>query len=271
MPELPEVETTLRGIEPLICGRQILELVLRTAKLRYPLEQGWCEQLAGQRVISVSRRAKYLLIGLSGGNLIIHLGMSGVLRVVPAEMTEQKHDHIDLIFADGNALRLSDPRRFGVFLYTEKPFAEHRLLAGLGPEPLGDEFSGSYLYRLSRGRSRAVKPFIMDQKIVVGVGNIYANEALFRAGIDPRRQAVKVSLRRYRLLVAKIKEVLSEAIAAGGTTIRDFRRSDGRPGYFAQELQVYGREGEPCCVCETSIRSLRLGQRSTCYCPRCQR
>jgi formamidopyrimidine-DNA glycosylase len=271
MPELPEVETVVRGIEPLIIKQEILELVLRTAKLRYPLEQCLCELLPGQQIISVKRRAKYILVGLSRGSLIIHLGMTGVLRVVPAETTEQKHDHIDLIFSNGYALRFSDPRRFGVFLYTEDPLTQHPLLKNLGPEPLNEDFSVDYLYQRSRKRSQAVKPFIMDQKNVVGVGNIYANEALFRAGIDPRRPAGKISFKRYQLLVEKIKQVLGEAIASGGTTISDFRRSDGRPGYFAQQLQVYGREGQPCLQCGAALKGLRLGQRSTCYCPHCQR
>ncbi len=271
MPELPEVETTLRGIDPHIRQRSIVELVLRVDKLRYPLDKALCQILPGQLILSVSRRAKYLLIKCSYGTLILHLGMTGVLRILAADATEQKHDHIDLILNDGMMLRFTDPRRFGVFLYTQEQAEEHPLLKKLGPEPLAAEFDGAYLYRLSRNKLLAVKPFIMDQTVVVGVGNIYANEALFRAGIDPRRSAGNISAKRYTALAEMIKEVLAEAIDAGGTTISDFRQSDGKPGYFARELKVYGRSGQDCPVCSTPISGLRLGQRSTYYCPRCQR
>ncbi len=271
MPELPEVETTLRGIEPHISQRRIVELVLRADKLRYPLDKALCQVLPGQVILKVTRRAKYLLIECTDGTLILHLGMSGVLRILAADTTEQKHDHVDLIFGDGMMLRFSDPRRFGMFLYTKEPVEDHPLLVKLGPEPLAAEFDGAYLHQRSRNKTVAVKPFIMDQSVVVGVGNIYANEALFRAGIDPRRPAGKVSFKRYAALADRIKGVLAEAISAGGTTISDFRQSDGKPGYFAQELQVYGRSGQPCPACSMKITSLRLGQRSTYYCPRCQR
>ncbi len=271
MPELPEVETTCRGIAPLITGKTIAQLVLRTDKLRWPLDQGLCLHLPGQRILSVERRAKYLLLGTAQGSLILHLGMSGSLRVVPAETTENKHDHVDLIFTGGECLRFTDPRKFGALLWTEEDPLLHPLLAQLGPEPLAEEFNGRYLYQASRGRKIAVKPFVMDQKLVVGVGNIYASEALFAAGIDPRLAAGRIGRRRYQRLAEEIKRVLGLAIAAGGTTISDFFQSDGKPGYFKQQLQVYGRAGEPCPHCQSQIKSLRLGQRSTYYCSRCQR
>jgi len=263
LPELPEVETTRRGIASLITGCQIAELVLRTDKLRWPLEQSLCDTLPGQSIQSVDRRAKYLLLKCSQGTLIIHLGMSGNLRVVDAETTENKHDHVDLLFTNGSCLRFNDPRRFGTFIWCAGDPNLHPLLVDLGPEPLSERFSGDYLWTLSRKRKIAVKPFIMDQKLVVGVGNIYASEALFRAGIRPDAKAGKVSRERYRKLAAAIREILVQSIAAGGTTIADFRQTDGKPGYFKQELQVYGREGEPCPVCAQPIEIVRLGQRST--------
>jgi len=271
MPELPEVETTRSGIAPLITGRQIVELILRTDKLRWPLDRTLCESLPGQTVLTVERRAKYLLLNCDKGCLILHLGMSGSLRVIEAGATENKHDHVDLIFTDGCCLRFNDPRKFGALLWQPGDPAEHSLLAGLGPEPLSDQLSGDYLWNGSRKRKVAVKPFIMDQKVVVGVGNIYASEALFRAGIRPDLAAGKVSRERYRKLATAIKEVLAEAIAAGGTTIADFRQSDGKPGYFRQQLLVYGRDGEACPICGQSISSIRLGQRSTYFCRSCQR
>ena len=271
MPELPEVETTRCGIAPLITDKTIVELVLRTEKLRWPLDRNLCQSLPGQTILSVERRAKYLLLGTEQGSLILHLGMSGSLRVVPAETTENKHDHIDLIFSDGNCLRFTDPRKFGALLWTEAPPFQHRLLAQLGPEPLSDQFDAESLYAASRNRKISVKPFIMDQKQVVGVGNIYASEALFAAGIDPRVPAGKISKERYIRLVNEIKRVLQLAIAAGGTTIKDFKQSDGKPGYFKQQLKVYGRAGENCSCCGTAIKSIRLGQRSTFFCSICQR
>jgi formamidopyrimidine-DNA glycosylase len=196
--------------------------------------------------------------------------MSGSLRIVPAGATEQKHDHVDLIFTDGQCLRLTDPRKFGAFLYTDSEPHNHKLLRHLGPEPLADAFSGDYLHALSRGRKLTVKQFIMEQKTVVGVGNIYASESLFRARIRPDRAAGRVGLERYKTLVGAIKEILIEAISAGGTTINDFSQADGKPGYFTQQLQVYGRCGEPCPTCGEPVHSQRLGQRSTFFCPRCQ-
>lgn len=271
MPELPEVETVCRGIAPHVSGKTIQELILRTRKLRLPLDPQLCLRLPGRVIGKVSRRAKYLLLEIDQGGLLIHLGMSGVLRIVPAGTTENKHDHVDLVFTDGTCLRLTDPRRFGIFLHSPADLLHHPLLKNLGPEPLDDSFKGDFLYRQSRGKSQSIKTFIMDQKIVVGVGNIYANEALFRAGIHPLRAAGRIGRQRYQHLVVAIKEVLTAAIAAGGTTISDFSNSDGRPGYFRQELQVYGRGDAPCRRCGGVIHSCRIGQRSTFYCPFCQR
>ncbi len=271
MPELPEVETIRRGIAPLITGLRVAELVLRTPKLRWPLDQQLCYRLPGLEVQAVERRAKYLLLRFATGTLILHLGMSGSLRVIPAETTENKHDHVDIIFTNGSCLRFTDPRKFGALLWTHEDPLAHPLLIGLGPEPLSHEFTADYLYQASRRRKLAVKPFIMDQKLVVGVGNIYASEALFRAAIRPTWTAGKVSLQRYRKLLTAIKNILTEAIAAGGTTISDFRQADGKPGYFKQQLQVYGRSGEPCRSCGGSISCLRQGQRSTYFCHHCQR
>ena len=271
MPELPEVETTLRGILPHVTDRTILECVLRTTKLRLPLENSLSEQLPGQKIHRIERRAKYLLFHCDHGTLILHLGMTGSLRIVSAAATEQKHDHVDLIFTDGKCLRFTDPRKFGLLIYTESPPFSHKLLTHLGPEPLTDELNGHYLWRAAKGRKITVKQFIMDQKTVVGVGNIYASEALFRAGIRPDRAAGNVGQARYEKLVGAIKEILDEAIAAGGTTISDFSQADGKPGYFTQKLQVYGRGGDPCTICHQPVHTQRLGQRSTFFCPECQR
>lgn len=271
MPELPEVETTRRGIAPLITGKRIAQLLLRTDRLRWPLDPSLCESLPGQTVQAVERRAKYLLLRCERGSLILHLGMSGSLRVVAADTTEKKHDHVDLVFSDGNCLRFTDPRKFGALLWTELDPQQHPLLAGLGPEPLAAELNGAYLYQVSRQRKIAVKPFIMDQKVVVGVGNIYASEALFRAGIRPLLPAGKIGRQRYQRLAEQIKQVLREALEAGGTTISDFQQADGKPGYFKQQLLVYGRDGQPCRQCGHGIVAVRLAQRSTYFCPHCQR
>jgi formamidopyrimidine-DNA glycosylase len=270
MPELPEVETTRRGIAPHASGRRVTELIVRDSRLRWPVPADLAETLRGQMILSVERRAKYLLFNTGVGTLIVHLGMSGSLRVVRDSSPAQKHDHIDIVLEGGNCLRYCDPRRFGCFMWQE-PGQEHPLLAHLGPEPLSSEFHQNYLYQRSRGRKGPVKNFIMDGKVVVGVGNIYANEALFSAGIRPDRQAGRVSAARYERLTAKIKQVLTSAIEQGGTTLKDFVGSDGKPGYFAQELHVYGREGLPCSHCKTPLRQLRLGQRTTVYCVACQR
>ena len=269
MPELPEVETTRRGIEPHLVGRTIERLVCRVPRLRWPLP-GEAASLAGQQVLGVARRAKYLLLRCSGGTVILHLGMSGHLHLVAAGTPPQTHDHVDLVFTDGSALRFNDARRFGALLWTPDDPHRHPLLVELGPEPFAAEMDGAYLYRRSRGRKGAVKPFIMDQQVVVGVGNIYASEALFRAGIDPRRPAGGIGLARYERLAAAICEVLTEAITAGGTTIRDFTDAGGRPGYFRLQLKVYGREGEACPACDLPIVCSRIAGRSTYFCRKCQ-
>jgi formamidopyrimidine-DNA glycosylase len=270
VPELPEVETTLRGVRPYLEGRRIVALRVREPRLRYPVPLDLGATLSGQRIAALRRRGKYLLLDLERGTLLIHLGMSGSLRVLPASSQPGRHDHIDLILADGPCLRLRDPRRFGVFLWLAGVAETHPLLAHLGPEPLGDGFDGAYLYQESRRRRIAVKAFIMDAGVVVGVGNIYANEALFRAGIHPARACGRIGLERYRSLAASIRAVLAAAIDQGGTSLRDFVQEDGSPGYFAQSLKVYGRAGEPCPTCARPIRHRRIGQRSSFYCPHCQ-
>ncbi len=269
MPELPEVETTRRGVAPFVEGNRVRGVTVRCQRLRRPVPKQLSEVLTGKVVQAVGRRAKYLLFEFECGTLLMHLGMSGHLRVVPSDAPPRPHDHLDLVF-DGHCLRFHDPRRFGLVEWTREAPNDHPLLRNLGPEPLGAVFGGEWLHQQSRGRRVAVKSFIMDQKIVVGVGNIYANEALFRAGIHPGRAAGRISLARYRQLADAIREVLTQAIAAGGTTLKDFTRSDGRPGYFSQSLAVYGRAGQPCLRCGTPIRQQRQGQRSTWYCPRCQ-
>jgi formamidopyrimidine-DNA glycosylase len=270
MPELPEVETTRRGVEPYSSGQEIERLEVREPRLRWPVPEDLPARLAGQTITAVERRGKYLLFRVSTGTLLVHLGMSGSLRVVLSGDPVGRHDHIDLCLGDGHRLRFNDPRRFGCFLWLD-PGERHPLLAHLGPEPLSTEFDGTLLYRRSRGRRGPVKNFIMDGKVVVGVGNIYANEALFLAGIDPRRAAGRISRARYQRLADTIKQVLTYAIEQGGTTLRDFVGGDGKPGYFAQQLAVYGRGGEPCVRCGTPLREARLGQRASVYCVACQR
>ena len=270
MPELPEVETTRRGIAPYVTGRRVIEARLRRPDLRWPIPREIREELPGQRVESVQRRAKYLLLHVQTGAAVLHLGMSGSLRVLAADTAVKVHDHVDLLLDSGRLLRLTDPRRFGALLWQPRGDT-HELLRHLGPEPLGDDFDGDYLFARSRGRSSPVKHFLMDQAIVVGVGNIYAAEALFRAGIHPARAAGKVSRERYARLARAIKDILAYAIERGGTTLRDFINPDGEPGYFEQELFVYGRAGEPCKVCGRTLKDAEWGQRATVYCPRCQR
>ncbi|WP_266156500.1 bifunctional DNA-formamidopyrimidine glycosylase/DNA-(apurinic or apyrimidinic site) lyase [Dyella silvatica] len=275
MPELPEVETTRRGISPYLVGRHVTAVTLRRADLRWPIPPEITELLPGQRIDAVERRAKYLLLHTAAGSALLHLGMSGMLRVLPPDVLPGKHDHVDIAVEPGSAtgariLRFTDPRRFGCLLW-QAPGEVHPLLSTLGPEPLTDAFDGDLLWHLSRGRKAAVKLFLMDNAVVVGVGNIYASEALFAAGIDPRRPAGSVSRARYAQLAAEVKRILAWAIERGGTTLRDFLNPDGAPGYFFRELNVYGREGEPCHTCGTVIRQVTLGQRSTFFCPRCQR
>lgn len=269
MPELPEVETTRSGIAPHLIGRRIESLAIRQPMLRWPIPSALVDALPGQRIDAIERRAKYLLVHTIAGSAVMHLGMSGSLRVLDTGAAIGLHDHYDWHLDSGRMLRFTDPRRFGSLLW-QPPGTIHALLAGLGPEPLSDDFDGTHLWLHARGRSAAVKTFIMDQAIVVGVGNIYAAEALFAARIHPKRRAGSVSRERFERLAQSIKAILAYAIGRGGTTLRDFISPDGLPGYFEQELHVYGRAGEPCKVCGTPIRVIVLGQRSTFYCPRCQ-
>jgi len=270
VPELPEVETTRRGIRTALRGRSVTGLVLREHRLRWPVDRSLGLELAGQRVLDVRRRAKYLLIELERGTLLAHLGMSGSLRVLPLEAPLLTHDHYDLVLDSGRCLRFNDPRRFGSLLWVTGDPAEHPLLAELGPEPLERGFTADYLAAKARGRRVAIKPFLMDQRVVVGVGNIYASEALFRSGINPRRAAGRVSRERLERLVGAVRDVLGEAIRQGGTTLRDYVNAEGTPGYFRQKLYAYERGGEPCRRCRTPIRQFTQGQRSTYYCPTCQ-
>jgi formamidopyrimidine-DNA glycosylase len=271
MPELPEVETTRRGIEPWLVGRRIGKLLVREPRLRWRVPRGLPARLAGARIRAVSRRAKYLLVETDAGTLILHLGMSGSLRILDAASPPLAHDHFDLVLDSGRCLRFNDPRRFGSLLFTTRDPARHRLLAALAVEPLSEEFTAEALWRQARGRRTAVKQFIMDSRVVAGVGNIYASEALFRAGIRPSLAAGRVSRARMAALVAAIRDVLTEAIGAGGTSLRDYVDASGMPGYFSQRLFVYERTGKPCRRCRTPIRQFTQGQRSTYWCPRCQR
>lgn len=271
MPELPEVETTRRGIAPHVTDKPILDVVIRQQHLRWPVPPSLGNELVGRHIREVGRRAKYLLFYLEQGSMILHLGMSGSLRIVDPATPADRHDHVDIVFPDGLCLRFRDPRRFGSIHWTRRDPLEHQLLSELGPEPLGNEFSARYLYDLSRNRTQSIKAFIMDSHTVVGVGNIYASEALFKSGIHPLRKAGKISLARYDKLTGSVKHVLDAALAKGGTTLRDFVGGDGAPGYFKLDLDVYDRAGEPCRVCGGAIRLMRQGQRSTYYCARCQR
>ncbi len=271
MPELPEVETTRCGIAPHVEGQTVREVIVRQSRLRWPIPACLKNELRGETIRAVRRRGKYLLLESAVGTVLVHLGMSGSLHVVDAGTPAEKHDHVDFVFANGVCLRLRDPRRFGAVLWTTHPADQHKLLRALGPEPLHAALDANYLFAASRGRRVSVKAFIMDSKVVVGVGNIYASESLFMAGIYPKTAAGRVSRVRYERLVAAIKRVLSAAIKQGGTTLRDFTNSEGKPGYFQQQLQVYGRSGEACLSCGSVIRSVQLGQRNTFYCPQCQR
>ncbi len=270
MPELPEVETTCRGIQAHIEGKTVKDVIVRQAQLRWPISTEITTILPGQRIKKVSRRGKYILLETGAGYVLIHLGMSGSLRISQQSSVVKKHDHVDIVLKNGGILRYHDPRRFGCMLWAGKQPFKHVLLEKLGPEPLTDDFNAAHLFALSRKRSAAIKNFIMDSHVVVGVGNIYANEALFAAGIRPQRQAGKVNKPAYVKLVAAIKAILAEAIEQGGTTLRDFVGGDGKPGYFKQSLSVYGRGGEVCVNCQAALKEIRLGQRSTVYCPSCQ-
>ncbi|HXF65105.1 MAG TPA: bifunctional DNA-formamidopyrimidine glycosylase/DNA-(apurinic or apyrimidinic site) lyase [Burkholderiales bacterium] len=271
MPELPEVETTRRGLEPLLVGRRILTAVVRNRALRRPVPRDLARRLAGTTVRSLARRGKYLLLDCGAGHLILHLGMSGRLWVVPAATAPTAHDHFDLVLENGSVVRLRDPRRFGLVLWETGDPLSHPLLAAIGPEPFAREFDGAWLHRATRHRTAAIKHVLMDSRVVAGVGNIYANEALFRAGIHPRTPARRLSRARCAALVEKLRETLEAAIRAGGSSLRDYVAADGRAGNFQSEFLVYDRAGEPCRRCGGPIAGLRQGQRSTFYCPRCQR
>jgi formamidopyrimidine-DNA glycosylase len=270
MPELPEVETTRRGLLPHVEGRRITAVTLRRPDLRWPIPPEIEALLPGQRVDGVRRRAKYLLMDTAAGSALLHLGMTGSLRVLAADTPLKPHDHVDLALDSGRVLRFNDPRRFGCLLW-QAPGQAHPLLQVLGPEPLAAEFDGAYLFARSRGRKAPVKSFLMDQRVVVGVGNIYAAESLYRAGISPLRAAGRVSRERYVALAAAVKEILAYAITRGGTTLRDFISPDGAPGYFEQELSAYGRAGQPCPACGRALKQRSIGQRASVWCGHCQR
>ncbi len=270
MPELPEVETTRRGIAPHIEGQTIKQVIVRQPKLRWPVPDSLNQALTGLCIQSVSRRGKYLLFHTVAGTVLLHLGMSGNLRVLTSAKAVGKHDHLDFVFNDGTVLRYNDTRRFGSVLWTTEPIAQHPLLKNLGPEPLSDAFDGEHLFAAAKNRKIAVKLFMMDSHTVVGVGNIYANEALFMAGIQPTRQVGTISLPQYQTLAACIRTVLQQAIKQGGTTLRDFVNEAGNPGYFQQQLKVYGRAGLPCFSCNQPLTEIRLGNRSTVFCGVCQ-
>lgn len=271
MPELPEVETSRRGIKPYILNKKVTDVIIRQKKLRWPIPAALKQQLIHQNIDKVERRGKYILLITQAGTVILHLGMSGSLRILNKSVNAEKHDHFDIVFSNNKILRLRDPRRFGAVLWTRKAPLKHKLLINLGPEPLNDEFTSQYLFDCSRNRKVAIKTFLMNSQIVVGVGNIYANESLFNAGINPKRLAHKISLARYEGLVSAIKDILKRAIEQGGTTLRDFTQQDGKPGYFQQTLLVYGRADQPCVSCGKTIKQIKQGQRSTFYCTHCQR
>lgn len=271
MPELPEVETTLRGIKPHLVGQKVINVTVRHPRLRWPIPSDIKNHLEGQTIRRLYRRGKYLLFEFKHGTMILHLGMSGRLCVLSKPTPAQKHDHVDIHFANHRYLRFTDPRRFGALLWTSEDPMTHPLLAIIGPEPLSKDFDGDYLYHQSRNRKVSVKSFVMNSAIVAGVGNIYATEALFQAGIHPHLSAGKISREKYQTLATAIKQILKKAIEKGGTTLKDFMKSDGTPGYFRIELKVYGHGGEPCPHCHTKLASTRLGQRSTVYCRKCQR
>ena len=271
MPELPEVETTKRGISKHVCQSPVTNVTVRQAKLRWPVPGNLSQLLVGHKFQSVERRGKYLLLSTDHGTLIIHLGMSGSLRILPDDTPPEKHDHVDICFASTTLLRLRDPRRFGAILWSNSVPAQHELINSLGIEPLSRQFNGKYLHEKSRRRKVNIKQFIMNSHIVVGVGNIYASEALFLSTIRPNTAAHKISLQRMEKLADCIKIVLRKAIRKGGTSLRDFTQTDGKPGYFQQSLNVYGRSGEPCVNCGSIIKLMKQGQRSTYYCPKCQK
>jgi formamidopyrimidine-DNA glycosylase len=269
MPELPEVEVCRLGISPHVINNQVTKVIVRNAQLRWPIPDE-VQKMNGQSVVKVERRAKYLLLRFDDGTLLLHLGMSGTIRVINEKTPVAKHDHFELVFVNGTVLRLNDPRRFGAVLWFDKHVDEQGLLSKLGPEPLSDEFCHDYLFTKAKNRKVPIKTFLMNNHIVVGVGNIYANEALFQAGIIPTAKAGTISKKRFNSLTDIIKKVLSAAIEQGGTTLKDFTQADGRPGYFAQSLFVYGRAGLPCLICESDLLEIRQSNRSSVYCANCQ-
>lgn len=271
MPELPEVETVLRGIAPHLIGQTVTQIVVRQPRLRWPIPVDLAAQMSGQKIYQVERRAKYLLLRTGAGTALFHLGMTGRLRILPTDTPLQKHDHVDLVLANDRCLRFNDSRRFGALLWTSDPPERHPLIRALGIEPFDRACSGDYFYQKAQGRTVALKAFVMDHHIVVGVGNIYANESLFAAGLDPLRPAGQVSHVEYERLASTIREVLYSAIRQGGTTLRDFVGSDGQPGHFQQSFRVYGRGLLPCVICGEPIQQCRFAQRATYYCPHCQR
>ncbi len=270
MPELPEVATTINGIRPFLQGAVIADLVIRERRLRWPIRADLKRQIQGCKVLDIRRRAKYIVVVLDRGGLLIHLGMTGSFRIATDQTIPERHDHFDFITDAGDVIRYRDPRRFGSLLYCEENPFQHGLLSKLGPEPLEADFTGTHLYQMSRARKIAVKAFIMDQSVVVGVGNIYASESLFMSGIHPIRKCSRISMSRYHKLANAIQYILTKSIDMGGTTIQNFADTDGRPGYFEQQLQVYGRVGEPCDYCGRIISSQVIAQRSSFYCNQCQ-
>ena len=271
MPELPEVETIRKGIAPYVTGKTVSDIIVRERRLRWPVSGQLRKKLIGKTIRAITRRAKYIIFHTDQGCLLMHLGMSGSLRIITVSQPPEKHDHVDIVFTSGTYLRFRDPRRFGSIHWTSDDPLQHKLLHHLGPEPLSDVLNGDYLFKKSLNRTQAVKTFIMDSRIVTGIGNIYANEALFSAGIHPKRKAGNISKTRYEKLAAAIKQVLQLALAKGGTTLRDFVNGNGEPGYFRVELNVYEHAGQPCRNCNSMIKVIRTGQRSTFYCPACQR
>lgn len=270
MPELPEVETVKRGISDTLRQQTITQVIIRNHQLRWPIPVNLAEKLKQLTILDIQRRGKYLLFRTQTGTLILHLGMSGRVHLLNPSLPPKRHDHVDIIFANQWTLRYTDPRRFGCLLWTEQPIEQHELLAHLGPEPLSRSFTGHYLYSQAQGRKIPVKSFLMDSKVVVGIGNIYANEALFLAKISPLTPAGTIGKEGYQRLVKASKHVLQQAIKAGGTTLNDFQNAQGKPGYFSQQLAVYGRENQPCPHCKTILVRITINQRATVYCPQCQ-
>jgi len=271
MPELPEVETVKRGLEHYAQGQVIEKTIIRQYQLRWPINRKLNSLLKQQRIHNIRRRGKYLLLALDNGTLIMHLGMSGRIHIIPSETKPEKHDHVDIILSNGQCLRFTDPRRFGAIIWTTRAAEQHKLLKSLGPEPLTDDFNADYLYQKTRKRKTCIKSLIMNSKIVVGVGNIYANEALFNSKIKPNKTAQRLTVKQCNLLVTQIKLVLENACKAGGTTLKDFISTEGKPGYFQQQLKVYGRKGQPCYDCKQPLIAIRISDRSTVYCKHCQK